>query len=188
VVSVLDSGAERFKSQSRSTLSGNSWQTVHTHCASVHQAAKLVAALLKVAGVNAGLAESNGSLPPGLWLTSPAACRLTAKSRDQLRNPTFGNRVWATFFYFLMHQKRLCLVAGLYPNLSGRQENAPPMSSTIGFVGATASATSRSSRHIRRLSIAHRALIFSVHGLLFAGPDTAACRRSIHRPAGVTRT
>ena len=35
-------------------------------CASVHQAAKLVAALLKVAGVTAGLAESNGSLPPGL--------------------------------------------------------------------------------------------------------------------------
>ena len=47
--------------------SGNSRrQTVHTHCASVHQAAKLVAALLRVAGVTAGLAESNGSLPPGL--------------------------------------------------------------------------------------------------------------------------
>ena len=49
------------------TLSGNSRrQTVHTHCASVHQAAKLVAALLRVAGVTAGLAESNGSLQPGL--------------------------------------------------------------------------------------------------------------------------
>jgi len=49
------------------TLSDNSLrQTVHTHCASVHQAAKLVAALLRVAGVTAGLAESNGSLPPGL--------------------------------------------------------------------------------------------------------------------------
>ena len=49
------------------TLSGSSLkQTVHTHCASVHQAAKLVAALLRVAGVTAGLAESNGSLPPGL--------------------------------------------------------------------------------------------------------------------------
>jgi len=55
-----------FKSQSRK-LSGNSLrQTVHTHRASVNQAAKLVAALLKVAGVTAGLAESNGSLPPGL--------------------------------------------------------------------------------------------------------------------------
>ena len=49
------------------TLSGNSLrQTVHTHCASVHQAAKLIAALLRVAGVTAGLAESNGSLPSGL--------------------------------------------------------------------------------------------------------------------------
>jgi len=38
------------------TLSGNSLrQTVHTHRVSVHQAAKLVAALLRVAGVTAGL-------------------------------------------------------------------------------------------------------------------------------------
>ena len=41
-------------------------QTVHTHCASVHRAAKLEIALLRVARVTAGLAESNGSLPPGL--------------------------------------------------------------------------------------------------------------------------
>jgi len=63
---VLDSGAEGpgFKSQP-ATLSGNSLrQTVHTH--RVHQAAKLVAALLRVAGVTAVLAESNGGLPPGL--------------------------------------------------------------------------------------------------------------------------
>ena len=38
------------------TLSGNSLgQTVHTHRASVHQAAKLVAAFLRVARVTAGL-------------------------------------------------------------------------------------------------------------------------------------
>ena len=49
------------------TLSGNSLrQTIRSHRAGVHQAAKLVAALLRVAGVTAGLAESNGSLPPGL--------------------------------------------------------------------------------------------------------------------------
>jgi len=41
-------------------------QTVHTHRASVHQAAKLVAALLRVAGITAGLADIIGSLPPGL--------------------------------------------------------------------------------------------------------------------------
>jgi len=68
VVSVLDSGAEGPPFQiAAATLSGNSLrQTVHTHCASVHQAAKLVADLLRVAGVTAGLVESNGSLPPGL--------------------------------------------------------------------------------------------------------------------------
>ena len=50
------------------TLSGNSLrQTVHAYRASVYQAAKLVAALLRVAGVTAGLAESIGSLPSGLW-------------------------------------------------------------------------------------------------------------------------
>ena len=27
-------------------------------------------------------------------------CRLTAKNRDQLRNPTLGYRVWATYFTF----------------------------------------------------------------------------------------
>ena len=49
------------------TLSGNSLgpNCSHPLCL-VHQAAKLVAALLRVARVTAGLAESNGSLPPGL--------------------------------------------------------------------------------------------------------------------------
>ena len=49
------------------TLSDNSLrQTVHTHRASVHQTAKLLAALLRVARVTAGLVESNGSRLPGL--------------------------------------------------------------------------------------------------------------------------
>ena len=63
VVSVLDSGAEGpgFKSQSRRCRCNSLRQTVHTHRTSVHQAAKLVAALLRVAMVTAGLAESNGS-------------------------------------------------------------------------------------------------------------------------------
>ena len=73
VVGVLDSGAEGpgFKSQPRRCRESLR-QTVHTRCASVHQAAKLIAALLRVAGVTAGLEESHGSLPSGLWLTSPA--------------------------------------------------------------------------------------------------------------------
>jgi len=76
-------------------LSGNSLrQTVHTHCAYVHQAAKLVAALLRVVGVTAGLAESVGFM-------THITCRLTAKNRDQLQNPTLGDRVWATFIFLL---------------------------------------------------------------------------------------
>jgi len=70
------------------TLSGNSLrQTAHTHCASVHRAVKFVAALLSVAEVTSGLAEGNGSLPPGLWLTSPAGwLRRTGISSGTLRS------------------------------------------------------------------------------------------------------
>ena len=47
-------------------LLGNSLrQTVHTHRASVHQTAKLVAALLRIVTVTAGMVGSNGSLPQG---------------------------------------------------------------------------------------------------------------------------
>ena len=63
VVSELDSGAEGPGLMAVAMLSGNSLrQTIHVHCAYVHQAAKLVAALSRVARVTAGLAESNGSL------------------------------------------------------------------------------------------------------------------------------
>jgi len=67
VVSVLDSAQKDRVQIAVATLSGNSLRkAVHTHHASVHEAAKLVAALIRVAGITAGLAESNGSLPPGL--------------------------------------------------------------------------------------------------------------------------
>ena len=53
--------------RSRDAVSYNSLrQTVHTDHASVRQEAKLVAALLRVARVTAGLVESNGGLQPGL--------------------------------------------------------------------------------------------------------------------------
>ena len=67
-VSVLDSGAEEpgFKSQPRRCQVTVLGKTVHTHRVYVHQAAKLVAALLRVERVTAGLAESNGSLLSGL--------------------------------------------------------------------------------------------------------------------------
>ena len=57
---ILRAGLGRRRARvqiAAATLSGNSLrQTVHTHCASVHQAAKLVAAFLRVARVTAGLA------------------------------------------------------------------------------------------------------------------------------------
>jgi len=86
VVSVLDLGAvgPGFKSQSRRCRI-TVWGKLFTPI--VHQAAKVVAALLKDAGVTAGLAESNGSLPPGLWLTSPAGWLLrTGISSGTLRS------------------------------------------------------------------------------------------------------
>ena len=94
---MLDSGSEGpgFKLQlwrCRVTVLGK----LFAHHSSVHQAAKLIAALIRVAGATAGLAESNGSLPLGFM--THATCRLSAKNRDQLWNPTLGNRVWATFF------------------------------------------------------------------------------------------
>ena len=69
VVSVLDSGAEgpEFKSKPRRcrvTVLGKLFTPIVVPL--FHQAAKLVAALLRVAGVTAGMAESNGSLPSGL--------------------------------------------------------------------------------------------------------------------------
>ena len=40
-----------------------------------------------------------GSLPTARFMTH-VTCRLTTKNRDQLRNPTLGNRVLATFTFF----------------------------------------------------------------------------------------
>jgi len=96
---VLDSGAEGpgFKSQSRRcrvTVLGKLFTPT------VHQAAKLVAVLLRVAGVTAGLVESNGRF------MTHVTYRLTAKNRDQLWNPMLGNQVWATFT-FLQRQKTI---------------------------------------------------------------------------------
>ena len=89
------------------TLPGNSLrQTAHTHCASVQQAAKSVAALLRVAGVTAGLAESNGSLPPGVY-DSPhlqADCQEPGSAQEPYL--TLGNRVWATFTFYPPPQKK----------------------------------------------------------------------------------
>jgi len=109
-------------------LSGNCLrQTVHTHRASVHQAAKLVAALLRVAAVTVGLAESNGSLPPGLWLTSPAGWlpRIGIGSGTvQFQSWSWNcsnfarSRVWATFTFLLNIMGILCVLHDIEHRLS----------------------------------------------------------------------
>ena len=42
---------------------------------------------------------------PTVGFMTHVTCRLTAKYRDHLRNPTLGNRVWATFtfLYYTVH-------------------------------------------------------------------------------------
>ena len=90
----MDSGAVGPWVQiAASTLLGNSLrQTVHTHRASVRQAAKLVAALqiqfCWAARVTVGLVESNGSIPAGFM--THITCRLTAKNWE-LRNTMLSN-------------------------------------------------------------------------------------------------
>ena len=57
-----------------------------------------VAALLRVEELTAGLAESTGS-PNRRVYEFYDSRHLTAKNRDQLKNPTLGYRVWATFTF-----------------------------------------------------------------------------------------
>jgi len=46
-------------------------------------------------------------------MTQYVTCRLTAKNRDQLLNPTFGNRVWATFTFLFYCPVVVCQLLGL---------------------------------------------------------------------------
>ena len=72
-------------------LSGNSLrQSVYTQRASVHHAAKLVAAILKLRG------PGGKEWQPTVGFMTQVTCRLTAKNQDRL-----GSRVWATFLYWL---------------------------------------------------------------------------------------
>jgi len=67
MVSMLDSGAEGpgFKSQSR-RCRVTVFSKLFTPIVLLFTKQQLVAVLLRVAGVTAGLVESNGSLLPGL--------------------------------------------------------------------------------------------------------------------------
>ena len=52
---------------------------------------------------------------------------LTAKNRDQLRNPTLGNRVWATFTFFTYGRGAALFV------LRGAGRRGELMSVTAGY-------------------------------------------------------
>jgi len=96
VVSVLDSGVEGpgFKSQSKANCS-------HPSCL-CSLSSKIGSSPLKGCGggrVTAGLAYSNSSLPPGLWLTSPAGwLPRTGISSGTLRSYEYGE--WGYLYLF----------------------------------------------------------------------------------------
>jgi len=93
-------------------LSGNSLrQTVHTHCASVHQAAKLVAALLRVARGAAGLVKVMAAY---CWVYDSrhlqADCQEPGSSPEPYAwQSSMG--LWATFTFTLTHQVTFLIVA-----------------------------------------------------------------------------
>ena len=130
------------------TLPGNSLrQTVHTHCASVHQASKLVAALLRVGGGNCGTGGKYWQ--PTVGFMTHVTCRLTAKYRDQLRNSTLGNRVRATFTFLclLSPTLRRCLFAPAPPQ--PRDRATPPCTCAQTSDAARRKRASRRQNHAR---------------------------------------
>ena len=100
----------RFTTGFKSQPLGNSLgQTVHTQCASVHQAAKLVAALLRVLRVTAGLAESNGSQMLGLWLMSTAGWL----PRTGISSGTLCSAIEWGYLYRIPHNCHTEIIDGL---------------------------------------------------------------------------
>ena len=78
-------------------------------CAAVYRYRHLV----KATGVTAGLAESNGSLLPGLWRDSRhVTCGLTACTPGSAPGPTLGNEYGKTLrLPFLLYVMRSNLFA-----------------------------------------------------------------------------
>ena len=75
-------------------------------------------------------------------------CRLTAKNRSQLRNPTLGSRVWAIFTFLLVTRTRLHFsLASNEPQLSWAA-GVPPAKSDRGHV-ATSAASDVTNSHLR---------------------------------------
>jgi len=66
--------------------------STRVQCAMGLHTSTQIARLLRV------ILRSAGWLPTAGFMTH-VACRLTAKNQDQNRNPTVGNRVWASFTF-----------------------------------------------------------------------------------------
>ena len=64
---------------------------------------------MKATEVTAGLAESNGSLLPGLWRDSlHVTCGLTACTPGSAPGPTLGNEYGKTLPFFTFYMLRGC--------------------------------------------------------------------------------
>jgi len=125
-------------------LSGNRLrQTVYTHRASVHKAAKLVAALLRVAMVTADPAESNGNLYTHTHPFNGPFSGTTWVSRYQ-KGKTNLDFTEARDSEWLWHQLRHTQV----PAPSSRQLNMPaPHHSVFYRPDALPAAQPTSSKH-----------------------------------------
>jgi len=66
----------------------------------MHQAAKLVAALLKVAGITVGLTESNATYR---LVYDSRHLQTDCQEPGSAPEPYARNRVWATFYQFITH-------------------------------------------------------------------------------------
>ena len=78
-------------------------------------------------------------------------CRLTAKNRDQLRNPTLGNRVWANFTFLLTHRTHLTRLTVVRPTFSSE--------SACSFNDITQFSSARPSRLKMKSTCSHYSLV-----------------------------
>jgi len=74
-------------------------------------------------------------------------CRLTAKNRDQLRNLTLGNRVWATFTFFYVGCKdsstNAAKIIDTFKALDDRAASTRLIARTISAINSPAAGDAR---------------------------------------------
>ena len=99
---------------------------------------RLVFTFLVPAHLGSPLVPEKGPLNRCVCVT----CRLTAKNRDQLRNPTLGNRVWASFTFSVRRSSVLVYrrwIASCRESVCCRLDSVhrkwPPLCRVAGDVG-----------------------------------------------------